>query len=156
MRKLHRTLKEEADANSHMDSLVHVWEQQTGRDKKRAAEVKEILIFIHFATENHNRDLQDLMREQQHSKTSYNLVQCVVSLLESLFQHKVKANYEKVILCFDTLIELVQGPCFPNQLAILHSSFLELSNEILSIHKDIGTGVMVNAYDSYQDGRYLG
>ncbi|CAD8076144.1 unnamed protein product [Paramecium sonneborni] len=92
--------------------------------------VCKALKLIQLFCEGHNQDLQNYMRSQSNQKNSFDLVSQIVLLL-STFQIS-QANFESVLQCFETLTELIQGPCKQNQQTLLKSSLLEYVVLILS------------------------
>lgn len=58
--------------------------------------------------------MQDYLRKQSNSKVNYDMIELMVNLL---LAHKISnKTYKGVEQCFDTLTEVVQGPCKENQL----------------------------------------
>ncbi|XP_078369527.1 inositol 1,4,5-trisphosphate receptor-like isoform X2 [Oculina patagonica] len=96
--------------------------------------MKPILRFLQLLCENHNRDLQDYIRKQDHSKTNYNLVHETLQFLDCicgstsgglglLGLYINESNVGLIIQCLESLTEYCQGPCHENQSAIaLHES----------------------------------
>ncbi|CAK68868.1 unnamed protein product (macronuclear) [Paramecium tetraurelia] len=95
--------------------------------------------------EGHNQDLQNYMRSQSNQKNSFDLVSQIV-LLISTFQIS-KANFESVLQCFETLTELIQGPCKQNQQTLLKSSLLE--HVVLILSEDEKIFEQSNEYFKY-------
>lgn len=96
----------------------------------------------------HNVILQNLLRQQQSSR-SVNLVQLVVTLFNELVR-TIQPN--KVLLLkktFETIIELIQGPCEDNQVAVVEPTarngcnFMDAINILLSMN---------DAEPEYQNG----
>lgn len=52
------------------------------------------------------------------------------------YYYKDKAQYENMILCLDTLNELVQGPCPENQVAVADSKFFEIASDLFGQRKE--------------------
>ncbi|CAK81773.1 unnamed protein product (macronuclear) [Paramecium tetraurelia] len=92
--------------------------------------VCKALKLIQLFCEGHNQDLQNYMRSQSNQKNSFDLVSQIVLLLSTFLISK--GNYESVLQCFETLTELIQGPCKQNQQALLKSNLLEYVVLILS------------------------
>lgn len=96
--------------------------------------MKPILRFLQLLCENHNRDLQNYIRKQDHSKTNYNLVHETLQFLDCicgstsgglglLGLYINETNVGLINQCLESLTEYCQGPCFENQSAIaLHES----------------------------------
>ena len=55
--------------------------------------------------------LQNYLREQEHSRNSYDLITTTVVLLEELLKKKLLQNFFEMSQCFDTLTEFILGPC---------------------------------------------
>jgi hypothetical protein len=66
---------------------------------------------------------------QRKSKNNYNLVELVATLCSEYTVSK--DTYEVVEQCFDTLTEMIQGPCKQNQTEIANSNFMEYAKKIL-------------------------
>ncbi|EAR95948.2 MIR domain protein (macronuclear) [Tetrahymena thermophila SB210] len=91
--------------------------------------IENVLQLIQLLCEGHNNKMQSYLRNQFNSKVSYNLVERIIELLISI---KISnETYVAVKQCFDTLTELVQGPCKQNQTEIIQSKFLEYAVDIL-------------------------
>lgn len=96
--------------------------------------MKPILRFLQLLCENHNRDLQNYIRKQDHSKTNYNLVHETLQFLDCicgstsgglglLGLYINETNVGLINQCLESLTEYCQGPCHENQSAIaLHES----------------------------------
>lgn len=96
--------------------------------------MKPILRFLQLLCENHNRDLQNYIRKQDHSKTNYNLVHETLQFLDCicgstsgglglLGLYINESNVGLINQCLESLTEYCQGPCHENQTAIaLHES----------------------------------
>ncbi|EAR93357.2 MIR domain protein (macronuclear) [Tetrahymena thermophila SB210] len=92
-----------------------------------------ILRFLQLLTENHNQNLQSYMHTQSGSRTSYDLINIIVQLVETLVENINQNNYDKLVQCFDTLTEFIQGPCKENQIALCEGRFLEIATKLLKI-----------------------
>ncbi|CAG9323264.1 unnamed protein product [Blepharisma stoltei] len=101
--------------------------------------IKLILRLLQLFCENHNSKLQVYLRFQTHSMNSYDMINDVTFLLESLMK-KMHINYFlEISQCFDTLTEFIQGPCKNNQEYIIDGQFVEIASNLLAI-------------DEYKDG----
>jgi hypothetical protein len=85
-----------------------------------------LLRFLQLLCENHNKNLQDLLREQRTSKVQYNLVLQTLQFLDSIFGNTNAGlglvnfyindrNTPLIMQCMETLTEYCQGPCHENQ-----------------------------------------
>ena len=86
----------------------------------------KIVKFMQQLCENHNNNLQNYLRFQQNSYKNYDLVDLLIKLLQELMILKDFSTFKLIQQCFDTLTELIQGPCIQNQKAIIDSKFLEI------------------------------
>ncbi|XP_060521135.1 ryanodine receptor isoform X2 [Cylas formicarius] len=97
--------------------------------------------FIQLTCEGHNLEWQNYLRTQAGNTTTVNVVICTVDYLlrlqesimdfywhyssKELIDPAGKANFFKAIgvasQVFNTLTEVIQGPCVPNQQALAHS-----------------------------------
>lgn len=88
-----------------------------------------LLRFLQLLCENHNTQLQDYLRRQEHSKASYNLILETLKFLDCicgvttgglvLLSLYINANNVELInQCLTTLTEYCQGPCHENQKCI--------------------------------------
>ena len=96
--------------------------------------MKPILRFLQLLCENHNRDLQNLLRNQKNNKTKYNLISETLILLDVICGSTTGGlgllglyiNENNVMLInqiLETLTEYCQGPCYENQACIaMHES----------------------------------
>ena len=91
--------------------------------------MKPILRFLQLLCENHNRDLQNLLRDQKNNKTKYNLISETLILLDVICGSTTGGlgllglyiNENNVMLInqiLETLTEYCQGPCYENQACI--------------------------------------
>ncbi|KAL4453083.1 hypothetical protein ABPG74_015314 [Tetrahymena malaccensis] len=96
-----------------------------------------ILRFLQLLTENHNQNLQNYMHTQSGSRTSYDLINIIVQLVEILVENINQNNYDKLVQCFDTLTEFIQGPCKDNQIALCEGRFLEIATKLLKIKNHV-------------------
>ena len=96
--------------------------------------MKPILRFLQLLCENHNRDLQNLLRDQKSNKNKYNLISETLLLLDVICGSTTGGlgllglyiNENNVMLInqiLETLTEYCQGPCYENQACIaMHES----------------------------------
>lgn len=95
-----------------------------------------ILKLIQRFAEGHFTDLQLYMREQTNSMRSYNLLEGTVTLLSIYISKKEKRRkeyFDVIMQCFDTITELIQGPCYENQKSIMQGRLMETVGQVLSI-----------------------
>ncbi|CAD8103545.1 unnamed protein product [Paramecium sonneborni] len=95
----------------------------------------QVLRFLQNCCEGHYLDLQNYIRQQTNSRNSYNMINQVAELLLTYY-YKDKAQYENMVLCLDTLNELVQGPCSENQVAVADSKFFEIASDLFGQRKE--------------------
>ncbi|KAL1256957.1 hypothetical protein QQF64_012502, partial [Cirrhinus molitorella] len=90
--------------------------------------MKPILRFLQLLCENHNRDLQNFLRDQN-NKTNYNLVCETLQFLDCICGSTTgglgllglyinERNVDLVIQTLETITEYCQGPCHENQSCI--------------------------------------
>lgn len=111
--------------------------QDREKDKKSGPEkisnslktIQNILRFLQLLCENHNKDLQNYLREQKNNKTNFDLVSETLKILDSLCGSTtgglgllgLYVKEEKVPIikqALETLTEYCQGPCYDNQTCI--------------------------------------
>jgi hypothetical protein len=95
--------------------------------------VLSVLKLIQHFAEGHYQELQLYMRAQTNSLRSYNLLEEVVTLLSSYLSCKKAAYYELIVQCFETITELIQGPCFENQKFLMQGRMMETLSKLLSV-----------------------
>lgn len=100
----------------------------------KVAIMKPILRFLQLLCENHNRNLQNLLRDQKANKSKYNLISETLILLDVICGSTTGGlgllglyiNENNVMLInqiLETLTEYCQGPCYENQACIaMHES----------------------------------
>jgi len=91
----------------------------------------EIMKLIQLLCENHFSELQELFREQPHSRNSYNIMESINLLMMALVERPMQKIYRPLCQSLQTLIELVQGPCRENQMSIIQGSSYLCINEII-------------------------
>lgn len=94
--------------------------------------LSSLQLIQHFA-EGHYQDLQLYIRLQTNSLRSYNLLEEVVSLLSSYLSSNKAVYFELIMQCFDTITELIQGPCFENQKFLMQGRIMETVSRLLSV-----------------------
>lgn len=116
---------------------------------------KEILKFVRSLCLNQHENLQKFMAEQKLNKTSYNMIDLLVTYLETLVKEisninekksgeiigreletlegRKKLSYSHAILTIRALFEFIQGPCHSNQNAIGNTNLIQIANAILSL-----------------------
>lgn len=110
--------------------------------------MKIILRFLQLLCENHNSDLQNLLRSQQNNKTSYNLVCDTLQFLDCICGSTTgglgllglwinENNVDLVNQALETLTEYCQGPCHDNQYAIINHESNGIDIVIALILNDI-------------------
>ena len=106
--------------------------------------------------------MQNYLRQQTNSRTSYNMIVLVADMLKAYYYLDcTQQMYDNMIRCLDTLNELVQGPCLENQIAVAESKFFEIASELFTQRKDRDktdkTGTMkTSATTMSQSSRKLG
>jgi hypothetical protein len=123
--------------NVYIDKMNEVSQRSNlSSIKKEEPLIKFVLRFLQLLCENHNNQLQNYLRNQTRSKVSYNLVDKTIKLLETSMKYKFAFSFISISQCFDTLSEMIQGPCLENQRVIIDSKFLDFSSGLLSINDD--------------------
>ncbi|XP_052781889.1 inositol 1,4,5-trisphosphate receptor type 1-like isoform X2 [Mya arenaria] len=109
-------------------------EKEERKLPSQIAIMEPILRFLQLLCENHNRDLQNYLREQPGNKTKYNLVTQTLQFLDCICGSTTgklgllglyinESNVELINQTLATLTEYCQGPCHENQNAIaMHES----------------------------------
>lgn len=93
----------------------------------------EVLKFIIYCCEGHYREMQNYFRSQPNLSVQFNFLKETIDLISALSSQINVNNYEILILCFDVLIEMTQGPNKENQDFIIKSSLLEVLAKFLSL-----------------------
>ncbi|KAL4460004.1 hypothetical protein ABPG74_003530 [Tetrahymena malaccensis] len=110
--------------------------------KSRFFSVKTIFRFLQLLCENHNTSLQLWLRHQKNSRQNVDILKLILQYLSAVLKKKYsyqntlnvnRKNISTIIQCFDTLIEMIQGPCYENQIALTEENFIELVYDILSM-----------------------
>lgn len=92
----------------------------------------EVLKLIVYCCEGHYREMQNYFRTQPNLSVQFNFLKETIDLIGALSSQITSSNYEILILCFDVLIEMTQGPNKENQDYIIKSSLLEVLGKFLS------------------------
>ena len=92
----------------------------------------EVIKFLQVCCEGHLTEMQDYFRFQPNLSNQFNFLKEIVDLLSVLSSDIVGRNYSLLILCFDALTELVQGPNRANQDFLLKSSILEILSKLIA------------------------
>lgn len=109
------------------------------RSRDKFVNITHVLRLIQLFSENHNQKLQCYFQNQTNSHNSYNIIHFAARLLEALIKDVSAENQLKISLsklgkidqCFDTLIEMIQGPCKINQQELANSKFLDVVKSVL-------------------------
>lgn len=111
-----------------------------------------LLKFLQVLCEGHNWNLQNFLRDQDSTRRAVNLVAETCMLLHTLHDKITRPMDDLatqvrpllwpmfygaqphllVVQALDTLIEMVQGPCAQNQLALVNNKFVESVGALLS------------------------
>jgi len=97
--------------------------------------ITNILRLLQLLTENHNVNLQNYFRFQFKSRNNYDILNSIVKLLEALLKELNEENYYKILQCFDTLTEFIQGPCEANQISLVEGKFIDIACNILEVKR---------------------
>lgn len=103
------------------------------KDQTKFTEFCTILSFLKLLCENHNTLLQNYLRYQEKSLSSYNFISKTLNLLESLIKSRLIIGFKPISLSLDLLTEMCQGPCPNNQKFLTDSKFIEIISSLLSI-----------------------
>lgn len=121
---------------SKIDKIAHGPSNENSRlpvYKSNKVEISDIMRLLQLFCENHFDKLQNYIRYQEKSRTSYDLILDTVLLLEILLKKKYLRTFPVISQCFDSLTEFIQGPCTKNQESIIDGKFLELASNLLSL-----------------------
>lgn len=131
--KLHRLFTETIakTANRHIIEVSRIPIYKTNKIK-----IRLVLRLVQLFCEGHYNKLQNYVRHQEKSRVSYDMVADIISLLEILLKKMHFKSFPIISQCFDTLTELIQGPCKENQESIIDGKFLELATYILSLDEN--------------------
>ena len=88
--------------NENIDFLRNFYEVPLIKDEI----INKTLSTIQLLVEGHNNELQNYLRSQIYSQNNYDIMH---QIIETLYSYELlQKNYENILKCFDTLIELVQ------------------------------------------------
>lgn len=109
--KIHKTIYEQieyikAKQQDNLERKIEVKLQYSENLKKMILE--KILRIMQLFTEGHNLELQTYLKEQTHSRNSYDMVSLVIELLYAYHTDMSRSNYENILRCLETLTEFVQ------------------------------------------------
>lgn len=124
--RLHTILTQHSELLAS-DSSQYDWTDLNSIDHLCAS-----LRLLQLFCENHNSNLQNYLRQQTNSRTSFDLVTAIVKLLAALMKRMLFRTFLVMSQCFDTLTEAIQGPCVANQNAIIDGPFLEIATSLMS------------------------
>lgn len=111
------------------DMLAEKLDKQKDKDEQKLSTkvlvMKPILRFLQLLCENHNRDLQNLLRNQN-NKNNYNLISETLTFLDCICGSTTgglgllglyinENNVSLINQTLETLTEYCQGPCHDNQ-----------------------------------------
>jgi hypothetical protein len=87
--------------------------------------------------ENHNHDLQEVLREQKNDDgkvklNSFDFISTLSKQLESFLSVFNDQTFDVCNQIVDTLVEAIQGPCKGNQKAMVQNKIIDTSREIIS------------------------
>ena len=110
--------------------------------------MKTILRFLQLLCENHNTEMQNLLRIQTNNKTSYNLVCDTLQFLDCICGSTTgglgllglwinENNVELINQALESLTEYCQGPCHENQFSIINHESNGIDIVIALILNDI-------------------
>ncbi|KAL2093440.1 hypothetical protein ACEWY4_010752 [Coilia grayii] len=130
--KAYSTIRKEMDPDLEGSGVeVPDQEEEQLEEAQMSAPItimKPILRFLQLLCENHNRDLQNFLRNQN-NKTNYNLVCETLQFLDCICGSTTgglgllglyinQRNVDLVIQTLETITEYCQGPCHENQTCI--------------------------------------
>lgn len=137
---------------SYTEYIDRILEEAPLSHRKPKFEFSTLLNFLQLLTENHNSRLQDYLRRQTNSRTSYDLVDACINLCRSLIKRLTPVNYETLQRCMATLAEFIQGPCLTNQQVLVDKKFIETGCSIMN--KCLYDGdVIMEMYTGHQIAR---
>ena len=101
--------------------------------------IKNILRFLQLLCEGHNIELQNAVREQHWVKSSNqnrDFVEYGSRMMASFAKVNDKLSYDLGIQLLDFLVEVIQGPCPENQVALIKHKIIDSCKDLLN---DIST-----------------
>lgn len=120
--------------SSSITELTHLLKEgsrKPGQYSQAILTCSEVLSFIVLCCEGHYIEMQNYFRTQPNLSVQYNFLKEVVDLLAVLSNNICKDFFDPMMLAFDALIELVQGPNRANQDFLLKGPILELLSNLL-------------------------
>ena len=94
--------------------------------------VQHVLLFLQALCVGHNLPMQNLLRSQGRGEGNIDLVSAVAEFIVELEAYCSPLNISIAIQAFETLTELLQGPCKQNILSVLKTqNFLEAINHLI-------------------------
>ena len=119
----------------------HTWHQviilEEGEEPKPPEEIL-IFRFLQLMCEGHFLPNQDIMREQPHNRTSYNLLDDFVNYLNCLSRIPCRTSTTAAIRLSATILEVIQGPCEGNQ------AHFALNTELIETLNRVNRAKMIN------------
>jgi hypothetical protein len=113
----------------------HTWHDIIilGEDEDPSPPEEIIIIrFMQLLAEGHFGKNQEIIREQLHNSTSYNLLDDLVEYLKCLSRIPCKTSTNCAIRVASTILELIQGPCEGNQTHFaLSTELIETINRVM-------------------------
>ncbi|EFC49132.1 inositol 1,4,5-triphosphate receptor 2 [Naegleria gruberi] len=93
---------------------------------------KDVLLFLKLLCEGHYLPNQQMLYNQPFNKISVNLVSECIDYVLGLFKYLSEDSAENFIQAFDTLNEMIQGPCIETSIELASSTrLMTVINEIL-------------------------
>ncbi|KRW98640.1 hypothetical protein PPERSA_00228 [Pseudocohnilembus persalinus] len=135
-------------------SVEKLLKQSINGEENIDEDITHIIKFIQLLTEGHNTKLQNYIRVQENSRNSYNILEQLLSLAEILYENLSEQNYHIFMQVFDTIAELIQGPCQENQDYLSDSQFIQICSKILQTSIDIhNVGTKVSPSNNFNSQR---
>jgi hypothetical protein len=96
------------------------------------------LLFAKLLCEGHFADMQNFFREQPDSQVTINVIEALTGLFEVLVHHIDAGTFALTVQLIETLTELLQGPCFANQVFVVSQNIGDaLGHAITQAHPDL-------------------
>ena len=117
--------------------IYYLFHQETELSSKGTPSLsKEIVLLIlkliQRLAEGHYKDMQVYLKAQTSSHRSFNLLESVVNLVSGYINSRRSENYPHIVQGFDTITELIQGPCYENQKALIQGRLMEAIGKLLA------------------------
>lgn len=139
---------------SRIESISEV-ERKSSKFQKSSKLINSIIKLLQLLCENHNEILQNYIRDQERSRSNFDLVGSVILLLKELMRRKKSDDFNVISRCFEMLTECIQGPCKKNQKSIISSKFLEIANDLLSLDEKSDLSIPYSSLSSiYYNSNY--